>query len=74
MEYLGHIILGKGVEVDPEKIIAIKEWSIPTNVREVRGFLGLIGYYRRFVQHCGTLVTSLTQPLKLGAFKWSTEA
>ena len=39
VEYLGHIISGKGVEVDPEKIRSIKEWPVPTNVREVRGFL-----------------------------------
>ena len=40
VDYLGHIISGQGVEVDPEKIRAIKEWPISTNVREVRGFLG----------------------------------
>ncbi|KAA0055970.1 Ty3/gypsy retrotransposon protein [Cucumis melo var. makuwa] len=41
IEYLGHVISGEGVEVDPEKIQSIAEWSSPTNVREVRGFLGL---------------------------------
>ena len=51
LEYLGHILSGRGVEVDLEKIRSIKQWPIPTNVREVRGFLGLTGYYRRFVQH-----------------------
>ncbi|KAA0048512.1 Retrovirus-related Pol polyprotein from transposon 297 family [Cucumis melo var. makuwa] len=70
VEYLGHILSGKAVEVDFEKIRAIKQWPVPTNVREVRGFLGLIGYYRRFVQHYGSMAAPLTQLLKLGAFKW----
>ena len=74
VEYLGHVLLGRGVEVDPEKIRAVKQWPIPTNVREVRGFLGLTGYYRRFVQHYGSMAAPLTQLLKLGAFKWNEEA
>lgn len=72
--YLDHIISGKGVEVDPEKIRAIKEWSASTNVREVKGFLGLTGYYRRFVQNYGSVAALLTQLLKSGAYKWSNEA
>lgn len=43
--YLGHLISGKRVEVDRKKIRAIKEWPTPTNVKEVRGFIGLTGYY-----------------------------
>lgn len=49
VEYLGQIIFGQGVEVDPEKIRTIKEGPTPTNVRKVRGFFGLTGYYRKFV-------------------------
>lgn len=62
------------MEVDPEKIRSIKQWPVPTNVREVRGFLGLTGYYRRFVQHYGSIATPLTQLLKLGSFKWNQKA
>ncbi|TYK14463.1 Ty3/gypsy retrotransposon protein [Cucumis melo var. makuwa] len=74
VDYLGHIISGKGVEVDPEKIRAIKEWPTPKNVREVRGFLGLTGYYRKFVQHYSSIAAPLTQLLKLGGFKWNKDA
>ncbi|KAA0048440.1 Retrovirus-related Pol polyprotein from transposon 17.6 [Cucumis melo var. makuwa] len=74
IEYLGHVICGEGVEVDLDKIKAIADWPCPTNVREVRGFLGLTGYYRRFVQHYGSIVAPLTQLLKKGGFKWNDEA
>lgn len=53
---------------------AIKQLSIPTNVREARGFLGLTRYYKRFVQHYGTIAAPLMQLLKLGAFKWTKKA
>lgn len=47
--FLGHLVSGEGIEADPEKITAVKDWPIPTKLREVRVFLGLAGYYRRFV-------------------------
>ncbi|KAL0534211.1 hypothetical protein IC582_028499 [Cucumis melo] len=74
IEYLGHIISGGGVEVDPEKIRSIADWPIPTNVREIWGFLGLTEYYRRFVQHYGSIAAPLTQLLKKGGFMWNKEA
>ena len=50
IHYLGHILLVDGVVVDPVKIKAILEWSVPQNVSEVWSFMGLLGYYRKFLE------------------------
>jgi hypothetical protein len=49
IHYLGNIISKDGIVVDPEKIKAIREWSVPNNVMEFRSFMVLFGYYRRFI-------------------------
>lgn len=74
VEYLGHLISAAGVDVDPEKLRAMLEYPAPTNLRELRGFLGLTEYYRRFVANYGSLAASLTQLLLIGRFRWSYEA
>ena len=72
MEYLGHILSHEGVKVDNRKIKAIKEWEIPTSI--LQGFLGLTGYYRKFVKNYGKIATPLTTLLKKDAFSWTPKA
>ena len=71
MLYLGHIIGERGVQVHQEKIQAILEWPTPRNVTELRSFLGLCTYYRRFVRGFSQLTAPLTDLTKKGAFSWS---
>ena len=70
--FLGHVISVEGVSVDPKKIEAVVNWKPPKNVSEVRSFLGLAGYYRKFVERFLKIATLLTNLLKKDQkFEWS---
>ena len=72
VSFLSHIVLAKGIRVDPTKVEAVVNWKPPRNVTEVRSFLGLAGYYRRFVRGFSVIASPLTELLmKRIKFKWT---
>lgn len=69
--FLGHIINQHGISVDPSKISTVVNWARPTNVKEVRSFLGFAGYYQQFVKNFSTIAKSMTKPTQVNSkFHW----
>ncbi|GJV12377.1 putative reverse transcriptase domain-containing protein [Tanacetum coccineum] len=74
VEHLRHVINGNGIHVDPSKIEAVKNWKAPRTPSEVRSFLGLAGYYRRFIENFSKIAKSLTiLTQKCKTFDWGEE-
>jgi hypothetical protein len=74
IHYLGHIISGEGVSVDLEKVKAIMEWPMPKNDHEVRRFMGIDGYYRRFVEGFSKIEKPITTLQRKGVrYEWTEE-
>nr|GFC47020.1 Pol protein [Tanacetum cinerariifolium] len=72
--FLGHIVSAEAITMDPAKVEAITKWPRPTSVTEVRSFLGLAGYYRRFVEGFSHLALPLTKLMRKGEkFVWNEE-
>ncbi|KAI3701724.1 hypothetical protein L6452_27011 [Arctium lappa] len=71
VQFLGHVVNQKGIMVDPTKITAVMRWEVPKTPTEVRSFLGLAGYYRRFIQDFSKIALPMTRlTKKSAAFSW----
>jgi hypothetical protein len=71
VEYLGHIFSKDGVRVDSKKIEVMQDWSHRKNLKSLHGFLGLMGYYHKFVHNYGKIAAPLTTLLKKNDFSWT---
>jgi hypothetical protein len=71
VDFLGHVVGGGCVKVDPKKVAAVKEWPVPNNVHDVRCFLGLTGFYRKFVKQYASIAHPLTELTRKDApWRW----
>ena len=71
IHFLGFVVSSKGIEVDPDKVKAIREWPTPSTIHITRSFHSLATFYRRFIRGFSTNMALITDYLKKGEFKWS---
>src|SRR5687767_2143483 len=72
VKFLGHTISRDGIAVDPSKVQEVMDWKLPTSVHQIRSFLGLAGYYRRFIPNFSKIAKPMTEFLKKEVkFVWS---
>jgi hypothetical protein len=70
--FLGHVLSAEGVTIDPSKIEAVSKWLSPKSVIKIRSFLGLVGYYRQFIENFSKIAKPITELLKSNTpFVWS---
>jgi hypothetical protein len=72
IQYLGHVVSAEGIAVNPKKIRFFMEWMIPKDVADIRSFMGITGYYRRFIEGFSKISYPITSLQKKGTkFNWS---
>ena len=74
VSFLGFIVSALGVSADPEKVRAISSWPRPSTIHDIRSFIGLATFYRRFVQNFSSVTAPITDCLKLDTFQWTEAA
>ena len=70
VKFLGHVVSASGVSVDLEKVEVVMSWERPKSVFEIRSFLGLAGYYRRFIEDFSQLATPMTRFIRPEKFQF----
>jgi hypothetical protein len=72
--FLGHVINQHGISVDPKNVTSMVNWQRPATVTKIRSFLGLAGYYQRFVQNFSSIAKSLTRLIEKDVdFEWNND-
>ena len=70
--FLGHVVSAEGIQTDPAKVQAVEKYPVPTTLRQVRAFMGLVGFYRKFIFNFGVIADPIYRPLnKSVKFHWT---